>query len=92
MFAATQQIASVAGLRATKVQVRTNCFSLLPFAFDRRCAEYDAKKKTSSREPVVVKESDIFDRLFARYIRAFPSAIRIWFAQLTIKRSIDGTY
>jgi hypothetical protein len=48
--------------------------------------------KKTSLEPIVVKESDIFDRLFARYIRAFPRAIRILFAQLTIKRSTDGTY
>jgi len=79
MFAATQQIASVAGLRATKVQVRTDCFSLLPFAFDRRCAEYDAKKKDVIifARLLLLKKDDIFDRLFARYIRAFPRAIRI---------------
>ena len=40
----------------------------------------------------LLKKDDIFDRLFARYIRAFPRAIRILFAQLTIKRRTDGTY
>lgn len=55
MFAATQQIASVAGLRATKVQVRTDCFSLLPFAFDRRCAEYDALKRHRSSRLLLKK-------------------------------------
>lgn len=55
MFAATQQIASVAGLRATKVQVRTECFSLLPFAFDRRCAEYDALKRHRSSRLLLKK-------------------------------------
>jgi hypothetical protein len=49
MFAATQQIASIAGLKATKVQVCPLYSLFLSFAFGRRCADEYAREKKKSR-------------------------------------------
>jgi hypothetical protein len=79
MFAATQQIASIAGLKATKVQVCSRYSLFLSFAFGRTMRGIHTREKRKNR-------------VFAfceRYFRSFVDcammmrlnrAIRVWIA------------
>jgi len=68
MFAATQQIASIAGLKATKVQVCSRSSLFLSFAFGRTMRGIHTREKRKNR-------------VFAfceRYFRSFVDFARWW--------------
>ena len=80
MFAATQQIASVAGLKATKVQVSARRSSIVP-SHRSRWIEDERNTKTHPHKKGFREENDIFDQsLLTRYLRTFSRAIRICIA------------
>ena len=85
MFAATQQIASIAGLKATKVQVRTLSSSSSQYSFSGKdLVAFGARARVSL--PLSLSSSLARDMSFLRALRARGSS----FPSLSISPSRSG--